>query len=199
MKRLNKEVTLCFVDFSKAFDSISRETMFEILPLYGIPSKIVDDIWCLYTNTTATIISSDGKTEPFDISAGVLQGSGVLGPSWQEGLKQILAPHPLVAPLSKSSPIHLLCDIYRILNTTPRTANWSLVENRKGLINSGLSVRPSVRSSVTAFLKNRSKDFSESWYEVSFFDKIAIFGPFWPFSEVFGLYEKTAPTIFLII
>ena len=74
MKRLNKEVTLCFVDFSKAFDSISRETMFEILPLYGIPSKIVDAIMCLYTNATATIISPDGETEPFDISAGVLQG-----------------------------------------------------------------------------------------------------------------------------
>ena len=74
MRRLNKEITLCFVDFRKAFDSISREVMFEILPLYGIPSLLVEAIKSLYINTSAIIISPDGETESFDISAGVLQG-----------------------------------------------------------------------------------------------------------------------------
>ena len=74
MRRLNKEVTICFVDFRKAFDSISRDIMFEILPLYGIPPTIVGAIRSLYTNTSATIITPDGETESFNISAGVLQG-----------------------------------------------------------------------------------------------------------------------------
>lgn len=74
MKRLNKDVTLCFVDFRKAFDSVSRDVMFEILSLYGIPPQIIGAIKALYTNTSATIISSDGETELFDIIAGVLQG-----------------------------------------------------------------------------------------------------------------------------
>ena len=74
MRRLNKEITLCFVDFRKAFDSISREVMFEILPLYGIPSILVEAIKSLHNNTSATIISPDGETESFNISAGVLQG-----------------------------------------------------------------------------------------------------------------------------
>ena len=34
MNRHNKFVVICFVDFKKAFDSINREAMFEILPLY---------------------------------------------------------------------------------------------------------------------------------------------------------------------
>ena len=62
------------MDFRKAFDSISREVMFEILPLYGIPSLLVEAIKSLYINTSAIIISPDGETESFDISAGVLQG-----------------------------------------------------------------------------------------------------------------------------
>ena len=74
MRRLNKEITLCFVDFRKAFDSISRDTMFEILHLYGIPAPIVKAIQLLYINTSATIITPDGETESFNITAGVLQG-----------------------------------------------------------------------------------------------------------------------------
>ena len=70
----NKEVTLCFVDFRKAFDSISREKMFEILHLYGIPQKIIEAIRIMYCNTTATVISPDGETKSFEIKAGVLQG-----------------------------------------------------------------------------------------------------------------------------
>ena len=70
-RKYNKEVTLCFVDFRKAFDSISREKMFEILHLYGIPQKIIEAIRIMYCNTTAT----DGETKSFEIKAGVLQGN----------------------------------------------------------------------------------------------------------------------------
>ena len=63
-----------FVDFSKAFDSIDRNKMFEILKLYGIPDQIISAIKVLYTNTTSTILSPDGETSPFSIEAGILQG-----------------------------------------------------------------------------------------------------------------------------
>ena len=74
MRNCNKEVTFCFVDFKKAFDSINREAMFEILLLYGIPNKIVQAIKSVYTNTKALVISPDGETDYFEILAGVLQG-----------------------------------------------------------------------------------------------------------------------------
>ena len=74
MKNHNKEVTLCFVDFKKAFDSINREVMFKILPLYGIPEQIISAIKALYINTNAKVLTQDGETEQFDILAGVLQG-----------------------------------------------------------------------------------------------------------------------------
>lgn len=70
----NKDAAFVFVDFSKAFDSIDRTQMFEILGLYGIPEPMIEAIRVLYTNTSSTIVTSDGETDPFDILAGILQG-----------------------------------------------------------------------------------------------------------------------------
>ena len=70
----NKEAVFIFVDFSKAFDSIDRSKMFEILGLYGIPQPIIEAIRVLYSNTSSTILTPDGETEPIDILAGILQG-----------------------------------------------------------------------------------------------------------------------------
>ena len=70
----NKEAVFIFVDFSKAFDSIDRSKMFDILSLYGIPEFIIEAIKVLYTDTSSTILTPDGETEPIDILAGILQG-----------------------------------------------------------------------------------------------------------------------------
>ena len=70
----NRDLALVFVDFSKAFDSVDREKMFEILKLYGIPDKIISAIRVLYTDTSSTILTTDGETPPFSINAGILQG-----------------------------------------------------------------------------------------------------------------------------
>ena len=56
----NKTAALIFVDFSKAFDSVNCEKMFEILGLYGIPSEIINAIKVLYSNTKSTILTPDG-------------------------------------------------------------------------------------------------------------------------------------------
>ena len=69
----NLQVTLLFVDFSKAFDSIHRGKMEQILVAYGLPKKTVAAITILYRNTKAKVRSPDGDTEYFDIVAGVLQ------------------------------------------------------------------------------------------------------------------------------
>eukprot|EP00111_Clytia_hemisphaerica_P009882 TCONS_00028945-protein len=60
MRKLNKDAFICFVDFKKAFDSISREKLFQILGLYGIPEKIINAIQALYTSSKAKVVSPDG-------------------------------------------------------------------------------------------------------------------------------------------
>lgn len=70
----NLPATLLFIDFSKAFDSIHRRRMKEILLGYGIPNETVDAVMILYTDTRSMVRSPDGDTSFFDITAGVLQG-----------------------------------------------------------------------------------------------------------------------------
>ena len=74
VKSKNLPLTLLFIDFSKAFDSIHRGKMKEILLAYGIPKETVDAIMILYQNTRSMVRSPDGDTDFFDITAGVLQG-----------------------------------------------------------------------------------------------------------------------------
>ena len=66
--------TLLFVDFTKAFDSIHRGKMEQILLAYGLPKETEGAITILYRNTKVKVLSPDGYTEYFDIVTGVLQG-----------------------------------------------------------------------------------------------------------------------------
>ena len=72
-----KQGTRCvsvFIDYSKAFDSISRSMMQKILLAYGIPEKVVRMIMRLYNGSKAHVMTADGPSDEFDITAGVLQG-----------------------------------------------------------------------------------------------------------------------------
>ena len=69
----NLQVTLLFVDFTKAFDSIQRGKMEQILLAYALPKETVAAINILYRNTKVKVRSLHGDTEYFDIVAGVLQ------------------------------------------------------------------------------------------------------------------------------
>ena len=70
----NIDETTLFVDFSKAFDSIHRRKMKQILIANGLPKEIVAAIMMLYKNTKVKVRSPEGDTNNFDIVAGVLQG-----------------------------------------------------------------------------------------------------------------------------
>jgi exonuclease III len=70
----NLTAVLLFVDFSKAFDTIHRGKLEEIMLAYGIPRETVSAVMMLYRNSRSMVRSPDGDTEFFDIIAGVLQG-----------------------------------------------------------------------------------------------------------------------------
>ena len=68
------QATILFVDFSKAFDSIYRGKMQQILLAYGLPKETAAAIMILYRNNKVKVRSTDGDTDYFNIVAGVLQG-----------------------------------------------------------------------------------------------------------------------------
>ena len=71
---------LNFVDFEKAFDSISRDVMWKLMRHYGIPEKFVNITRNLYQGFTCRVIHGNKLTEPFNVNSGVRQGC-ILSPT----------------------------------------------------------------------------------------------------------------------
>ena len=69
----NLEATLMFVDFSKAFDSIHKMKVEQILLPYSILKETVITLMMLAKNTKSMVCSTDGVTDLFDIVDEVLQ------------------------------------------------------------------------------------------------------------------------------
>ena len=65
---------VCFVDFEKAFDSIDRKSMWNILRNYGVPGKTVDIIRKLYEGFACQVIHDGRLSEEFQVTTGVRQG-----------------------------------------------------------------------------------------------------------------------------
>ena len=70
----NLQATIVFADFTKAFDSIPRGKMEQILLTYSLPKETIAAIMILYRNTKVKVCSPDGGTDYFYIVAGVLKG-----------------------------------------------------------------------------------------------------------------------------
>ena len=68
-----KKLTLIFVDFTKAFDSLNHEFMFQSLINQSVPLLYVKLITRMYENIQARI-STDIEGEYFKIKKGVRQG-----------------------------------------------------------------------------------------------------------------------------
>jgi hypothetical protein len=71
-------LTISFIDFKKAFDSINRSVMFPILRHYGIPEVIVNAISVLYNNSKSAVMVDGNISDPFKVTTGVLQGMFLL-------------------------------------------------------------------------------------------------------------------------
>jgi len=73
-REYNQGVFLCFIDYSKAFDCVDHETMWNTLRRMGIPEHLISLLHNLYDKQTATVRTEHGDTEQFGIGKGVRQG-----------------------------------------------------------------------------------------------------------------------------
>ena len=74
-----KKIFGCFVDFSKAFDSVPRNLLLEKLRKHNITGKIFDIIKTIYTNDQASVKFGNKFSPKFRTNQGVRQGC-VLSP-----------------------------------------------------------------------------------------------------------------------
>ena len=67
-------LAVSFIDFSKAFDSIHRPSLWKVLISYGIPEKVVNAIEQIYSGSRCCIRTDDGLSDWFQVLTGVRQG-----------------------------------------------------------------------------------------------------------------------------
>ena len=56
-KKKNMDIYILFVDFAKAFDTVSRPRLCQILTLIGIPPKTINNIRCFYEGIEGRLVN----------------------------------------------------------------------------------------------------------------------------------------------
>src|SRR6218665_554070 len=70
-----KEVHICFIDYSKAFDCINHELLWKtLLEKHLLPKHLIQLLKGLYEDQSAVIRTEFGDTDRFKIKKGVQQG-----------------------------------------------------------------------------------------------------------------------------
>ena len=69
-----KNIYLCFIDYTKAFDCVDHNQLWKILQEMGIPDHLTYLLRNLYAGQEATIRTGYGITDWFQIGKGVHQG-----------------------------------------------------------------------------------------------------------------------------
>ena len=67
-------VHAAFVDFRKAFDSVNRDVLWQLLLARGVAPKLVDLIKDLYSGCEARVSANGSTSDPFPMATGVRQG-----------------------------------------------------------------------------------------------------------------------------
>ena len=78
-REFQKNIYFCFIDYSKAFDCVDHNTLWNVLKEMGIPDHLTCLLRNLYAGQEATARTGHGTTDGFQIGKGVHQ-SCILSP-----------------------------------------------------------------------------------------------------------------------
>ena len=71
---LSSDIHIAFIDFTKAFDGISRDALFKLLMKYDISSRMLKIIMNMYSKMSSKVKTSEGQSESFPQAKGLMQG-----------------------------------------------------------------------------------------------------------------------------
>ena len=73
-REFQKNIYLCFINYTKAFDCVDHNKLWKILKEMGIPDHLTCLLRNLYAGEEATVRTAHGTTDWFQIGKGVCQG-----------------------------------------------------------------------------------------------------------------------------
>jgi len=76
----NMPLYAVFIDFTKAFDTVSRDGLWQVLTKFGCPAKFVNIVKSLHSGMQASVAYGNNHSKEFAVTNGVKQGC-VLAPT----------------------------------------------------------------------------------------------------------------------
>jgi retron-type reverse transcriptase len=73
-RAFNKPLFMCFIDITKAYDSVNRELLWKVCRNYGITDKLVNLLKMLYKHSIAKVKINGELSDSFEMNTGVMQG-----------------------------------------------------------------------------------------------------------------------------
>ena len=72
-RKFQKNIYLCFIDYTKAFDCVDHNKLWKILKEMGIPDHLTCRLRYLYAGQETTVRTRQGRMDWFKIGKGVCQ------------------------------------------------------------------------------------------------------------------------------
>ena len=73
-REFNQPLFTCYVDYTKAFDSVEHQQLWTVMREMGFPTRIVSLIEALFSEQQSAVRTDSGTTDWFSVSKGVRQG-----------------------------------------------------------------------------------------------------------------------------
>ena len=73
-REFQKNIYLCFIDYTKAFDCVDHNKLWKALREMGIPHDLICLLRNMYVSQEETVRTRQGTMDQFKIAKGVLEG-----------------------------------------------------------------------------------------------------------------------------
>lgn len=74
VREKNQELYMVFVDLTKAFDTVDRDSLWKVLKKLGIPDNMLNIIISFHKGMKASVLSDGQSSDVFDVTNGTKQG-----------------------------------------------------------------------------------------------------------------------------
>ena len=101
----NRKVWNIFIDFSQAYDSVHRESLWRILVSFSVPGKIVNLLKACYAHTQGRVRVGGELSDCFNITSGLKQGCPLSTILFNFALEWVMRKTPLPPdPVTSTTP-----------------------------------------------------------------------------------------------
>ena len=154
---------VCFVDFSKCFDSIDRTLYFEKLQKYGIPYRFCMILKNILQNTKCYIRSGDSLADPFTTTTGLFQGCSLSSIGFSLFASDLPTSLRNVGPSSNGKLINYIqyADDLAIISRTPDELNDQLYRLESYCKQNNLKINTE-KTEILIFHKGRLSKFDQA-------------------------------------